>query len=138
MIRRPPRSTRTDTLFPYTTRFRSGVIDPLNATSLELRSCASAHSRPAEGQGRWRTARPPGQLRLIGSTAMFDAIRKAWIYLLTADMEIGFAGMSHWPFADFIGQLEQIGRASCRARVRQYEVISVVGVELKKKNKKVN
>src|SRR3546814_2285239 len=26
MIRRPPRSTRTDTLFPYTTRFRS---DPL-------------------------------------------------------------------------------------------------------------
>src|SRR3546814_8716475 len=25
MIRRPPRSTRTDTLFPYTTRFRSLV-----------------------------------------------------------------------------------------------------------------
>src|SRR3546814_14271791 len=25
MIRRPPRSTRTDTLFPYTTLFRSGV-----------------------------------------------------------------------------------------------------------------
>src|SRR3546814_18178686 len=27
MIRRPPRSTRTDTLFPYTTLFRSDVID---------------------------------------------------------------------------------------------------------------
>src|SRR3546814_1426723 len=26
MIRRPPRSTRTDTLFPYTTLFRSGAI----------------------------------------------------------------------------------------------------------------
>src|SRR3546814_698325 len=26
MIRRPPRSTRTDTLFPYTTLFRSGWI----------------------------------------------------------------------------------------------------------------
>src|SRR3546814_14261896 len=26
MIRRPPRSTRTDTLFPYTTLFRSGRI----------------------------------------------------------------------------------------------------------------
>src|SRR3546814_17143154 len=25
-IRRPPRSTRTDTLFPYTTLFRSGVV----------------------------------------------------------------------------------------------------------------
>src|SRR3546814_5166767 len=29
MIRRPPRSTRTDTLFPYTTLFRSkGLFDP--------------------------------------------------------------------------------------------------------------
>src|SRR3546814_14050776 len=32
MIRRPPRSTRTDTLFPYTTLFRSGrvlALDPV-------------------------------------------------------------------------------------------------------------
>src|SRR3546814_8918980 len=28
MIRRPPRSTRTDTLFPYTTLFRSISADP--------------------------------------------------------------------------------------------------------------
>src|SRR3546814_12723018 len=28
MIRRPPRSTRTDTLFPYTTLFRSGDFAP--------------------------------------------------------------------------------------------------------------
>src|SRR3546814_14386321 len=27
MIRRPPRSTRTDTLFPYTTLFRSPLLD---------------------------------------------------------------------------------------------------------------
>src|SRR3546814_14090371 len=27
MIRRPPRSTRTDTLFPYTTLFRSHTLD---------------------------------------------------------------------------------------------------------------
>src|SRR3546814_5289398 len=27
MIRRPPRSTRTDTLFPYTTLFRSRIVD---------------------------------------------------------------------------------------------------------------
>src|SRR3546814_19086249 len=34
MIRRPPRSTRTDTLFPYTTLFRSlgisGVLESIN------------------------------------------------------------------------------------------------------------
>src|SRR3546814_11661896 len=29
MIRRPPRSTRTDTLFPYTTLFLSNTISPL-------------------------------------------------------------------------------------------------------------
>src|SRR3546814_8670091 len=32
MIRRPPRSTRTDTLFPYTTLFRSG-----QDTSVQIR-----------------------------------------------------------------------------------------------------
>src|SRR3546814_18385674 len=32
MLRRPPRSTRTDTLFPYTTLFRSGPLDWPDAT----------------------------------------------------------------------------------------------------------
>src|SRR3546814_4228632 len=34
MIRRPPRSTRTDTLFPYTTLFRS--VSALAATALAM------------------------------------------------------------------------------------------------------
>src|SRR3546814_7843292 len=34
MTRRPPRSTRTDTLFPYTTLFRSAV-DPVNHYRVE-------------------------------------------------------------------------------------------------------
>src|SRR3546814_4137902 len=33
MIRRPPRSTRTDTLFPYTTLFRSMMGQQSNASS---------------------------------------------------------------------------------------------------------
>src|SRR3546814_15508731 len=33
MIRRPPRSTRTDTLFPYTTLFRSGYDSYVSANS---------------------------------------------------------------------------------------------------------
>src|SRR3546814_20899462 len=37
MIRRPPRSTRTDTLFPYTTLFRSKQMPPRSA------SCEVAH-----------------------------------------------------------------------------------------------
>src|SRR3546814_1067413 len=50
MIRRPPRSTRTDTLFPYTTLFRSADGDAFHWTSklgsvaLSLRpSMAGAH-----------------------------------------------------------------------------------------------
>src|SRR3546814_7907853 len=33
MIRRPPRSKRTDTLFPYTTLFRSRVVSSLDCCS---------------------------------------------------------------------------------------------------------
>src|SRR3546814_12892111 len=36
MIRRPPRSTRTDTLFPYTTLFRSSGLFILLAARIDL------------------------------------------------------------------------------------------------------
>src|SRR3546814_12195823 len=40
MIRRPPRSTRTDTLFPYTTLFRSQAtaVNVLHAGALQAQS----------------------------------------------------------------------------------------------------
>src|SRR3546814_4719754 len=44
MIRRPPRSTRTDTLFPYTTLFRSflGAVQPLHRKAQQpLARCAA-------------------------------------------------------------------------------------------------
>src|SRR3546814_14684649 len=41
MIRRPPRSTRTDTLFPYTTLFRSACI------------CAALSRKAAERVSSW-------------------------------------------------------------------------------------
>src|SRR3546814_17268322 len=53
MIRRPPRSTRTDTLFPYTTLFRSPWPRPcLNwgASSRRCTSCdTSTTDRSADG-----------------------------------------------------------------------------------------
>src|SRR3546814_19508479 len=36
MIRRPPRSTRTDTLFPYTTLFRSRVMAETGAAAVKM------------------------------------------------------------------------------------------------------
>src|SRR3546814_13636260 len=44
MIRRPPRSTRTDTLVPYTTLFRSGNI------MTAARPNAEKHSRELSGR----------------------------------------------------------------------------------------
>src|SRR3546814_9059529 len=42
MIRRPPRSTRTDTLFPYTTLFRSCPNQRLRGRRAPLRRAARA------------------------------------------------------------------------------------------------
>src|SRR3546814_7385952 len=38
MIRRPPRSTRTDTLFPYTTLFRSALLVTLRSSNKNSKS----------------------------------------------------------------------------------------------------
>src|SRR3546814_7665479 len=45
MIRRPPRSTRTDTLFPYTTLFRSPVDHARDVVALAERVAQHAHQR---------------------------------------------------------------------------------------------
>src|SRR3546814_2942211 len=37
MLRRPPRSTRTDTLFPYTTLFRSQAIEVVSSEDIQDR-----------------------------------------------------------------------------------------------------
>src|SRR3546814_19645175 len=71
MIRRPPRSTRTDTLFPYTTLCRSLVpacqaIGAVQARPrcLGRRLCRRAGRLPL--QGRHLAARNPEDRRQIG------------------------------------------------------------------------
>src|SRR3546814_9944975 len=71
MIRRPPRSTRTDTLFPYTTLFRSQRPFPFRHVELVPASkypralAPEAHWTPEQvrGDGIWLTSstspRPP-------------------------------------------------------------------------------
>src|SRR3546814_4967238 len=57
MIRRPPRSTRTDTLFPYTTLFRSPPGKRSSATAIRrwprLRSSAGIFSSSASRTRSW-------------------------------------------------------------------------------------
>src|SRR3546814_8426650 len=54
MIRRPPRSTRTDTLFPYTTLFRSESLECVAATALQeaIRPCARSAAITASSAAR--------------------------------------------------------------------------------------
>src|SRR3546814_15938248 len=75
MIRRPPRSTRTDTLFPYTTLFRSRLArstrDLLNILDTVAR--AGALFRPL-GDPWADTTTPHGRLMLtvLGGRAAFE------------------------------------------------------------------
>src|SRR3546814_10320416 len=91
MIRRPPRSTRTDTLFPYTTRFRSlaelvgGHFERAGADRglavlrvAHLRQGAAADdghgppTRPFEGLGQERGLR---RLQLEPDSVRIDLLR---------------------------------------------------------------
>src|SRR3546814_10243425 len=58
MIRRPPRSTRTDTLVPYTTLFRSQDLQRDQPRDF---ACSGEERRGAARRGRLRQARsaPP-------------------------------------------------------------------------------
>src|SRR3546814_10229508 len=54
MIRRPPRSTRTDTLFPYTTLFRSAVPAPAARGGASPRTAQHALLRDGRCRARPR------------------------------------------------------------------------------------
>src|SRR3546814_1805046 len=57
MIRRPPRSTRTDTLFPYTTLFRSDRVDAAPAGNEQAGHRAGLHRLRPGNQRRLRQSR---------------------------------------------------------------------------------
>src|SRR3546814_20786701 len=106
MSRRPPRSTRTDTLFPYTTLFRSaaqahfalGDYDQAVACLTER----LAHN-PTSDATHVLLAASYGHLGRI------EEAQAAWRAALRAN-----------PDYSFEHRRKKIGRASCRERVCQY------------------
>src|SRR3546814_5384190 len=107
MIRRPPRSTRTDTLFPYTTLFRSGGaraardarrlwprerIDPAARSDRAPDPAVVRDAHPAQPRARARPDRaravgggllPPAARRrpaaLAGAALSADAVHRAFL-----------------------------------------------------------
>src|SRR3546814_9296524 len=79
MIRRPPRSTRTDTLFPYTTLCRSGrrdVWEP-SCDSLRTSSCAASERRVVlEKMGR-QNCNPKGGFSCVQHQHSSDSFRES-------------------------------------------------------------
>src|SRR3546814_12577630 len=78
MIRRPPRSTRTDTLFPYTTLFRSGVARVLRPVLVLV-----PRGAPASGASV-RPARAVCVRRLMGRTRVRITLDKKAVARLKA------------------------------------------------------
>src|SRR3546814_7893107 len=72
MIRRPPRSTRTDTLFPYTTLFRSGATPtpttrcaPRCLTTPSSPARTRATTRPVSCTSTWRSEEHTSELQSL-------------------------------------------------------------------------
>src|SRR3546814_15566052 len=104
MIRRPPRSTRTDTLFPYTTLFRNSALHISEGQSVILkleRIDPDAHgvlaTQDPDVANAWNTA--DGILHAGGD--IVGHIRNGVTSIFGIDCG-------------------EIGRASCRERVCQY------------------
>src|SRR3546814_15929403 len=80
MIRRPPRSTRTDTLFPYTTLFRSDHLGNYDRARSRL-SCGSASNFSFRGSGSSPTIYATGfrrdhWIRALGGPARQSHFRR--------------------------------------------------------------
>src|SRR3546814_18636577 len=119
MIRRPPRSTRTYTLLPDATRFRSDVIGLTGESYRILREAL------AEPNGIILVTGPTGSGKTTTLYAALGQLNDGQRNILTVEDPVEYA-------VDGVGQTQvnpkagldfaagQIGRASCRERVCQY------------------
>src|SRR3546814_14813850 len=125
MIRRPPRSTRTDTLFPYTTLFRSRLNVPVSDTARFYVSGLALTrdgyvTRLVDGQKKGNQNNYTG--RFVGEWDATPSVN----FLLSAD----YTRTREEAVATSLRQVNEnavfpvfnnkIGRASCRDRVCQY------------------
>src|SRR3546814_13699563 len=95
MVRRPPRSTRTDTLFPYTTLFRSaGQLAATSTGALDLGITDVSGDLVAHSNGG---AIGQGGALLVGGTTALDAG--------TGNVTLANAGN------DFVGAVDIVGGA---------------------------
>src|SRR3546814_14217618 len=103
MIRRPPRPTRTDTLFPYTTLFRSPAFDLARLRQVRWAVLLLGFA------ARHRALQPVHRRFAL---AFYLLARRRVVVDARRYLRCGKAGDA--------GYVGEIGRASCRERVCQY------------------
>src|SRR3546814_11052860 len=127
MIRRPPRSTRTDILFPYTTLFRSDGARRLLARPLRV-----AYPIVSVSQRPWSCPRALSVLverrhGLDSRAGRLLTTRSPWFSGLPAKLRLRPGSRLAYPLRNYLAYPPrtrrteaQIGRASCRVSVCQY------------------
>src|SRR3546814_18976451 len=112
MSRRPPRSTRTDTLFPYTTLFRS--ISGRNTPRLIRRS--QLLSKTATSEGRTTDGWIDGEEERVRALGVFEPSSGSCLSVAAISAPTCVAVRT--PASGLTDR--EIGRALCRERVCQY------------------
>src|SRR3546814_8431017 len=118
MIRRPPRSTRTDTLFPYTTLFRSDIGAPAAQAVERMLSAARAraeaigvrvHVAVVDGAGNLAGyLRMPGSFLSSGELAIDKAYTAASFAMTTHD----FGALLEQRSEEHTSELQSLMRSS--------------------------
>src|SRR3546814_16946526 len=137
MIRRPPRSTRTDTLFPYTTRFRS----PLRRRKLHIRGIYQTGLEDLDKLyligdlgliqrlNNWEPTQAGGYELFIDDIARLDertmqvhenVDKNLQAYSVKELYPLIFEWLALLDMNAIVLLVLKIGRASCRERVCQY------------------
>src|SRR3546814_13949089 len=100
MIRRPPRSTRTDTLFPYTTLFRSEDVGEQPAAD-EIADLLAVHDRGPERRDRLQLQRQVALEDLLGVLADLQLAQR---------LEVRQSVEEQDPFGEHVGMLHLVDR----------------------------
>src|SRR3546814_15914404 len=124
MIRRPPRSTRTDTLFPYTTLFRSSELVRIDTKHIERLPTGEASlfvprsktDQEGEGARAWLSKR---SVQFLDQWIEHAAIEEGFVFR-PLSYRVGTAGH----LAEGAVSKNTIDSAYCRARGCQYGYIS--------------
>src|SRR3546814_10096682 len=83
MIRRPPRSTRTDTLFPYTTLFRSAASPPFGPPSWRFASWSPPAAISPASRSEEHTSELQSLMRISYAVFCLKKKNKTHSYIFT-------------------------------------------------------